>query len=441
MSSPLEQLFYATTQSFYNTLQHHMPPSLFRDFNLWAFSPKNPRLKAWLQIMGVPQLAKLTETLLGDSVSEEQWGELVRYTTILNTYLIYEVISDNLAIGLAERRPEDDTYEARRDVLVAFNRAMVARLGGDKASADAILESIKPLAAKLSIFQQSLTNGDQQKIVESFLEAHAHLNYQRQDIEFGVWNALVANIEACAAVVNALSGFRLQEELRNSLMRRYAAVNDLLCNNITNREMLLNVGTDTILVVPVLTYYIAVLGEALTPNPQLAEVIENGMLHQSLADGALMVRLLNDLGTNLVAMDEFHRKLLDDLYNEVSMGIGQSTTSFPSLLLNHSEKVGFMTRIRKDLSFGEFNMSLHNLMAAPSNAVTLLAFGDNLLYFKQQYKQCQNRLSDNLKWMGSILGESVHCSLIHKFVYFHEHIYKYQFDNQAGDYATKPDAA
>jgi len=438
---PLEHIFLATVKGFDTSLNQHMPASTFRDFNIWAFSEQNPHQKAWLQIIGIPQFAKLTDTLLGGSVSPDKWDELVRYTTIMNNYLIYETISDNLAFGLSDHREDDLTYELRREVLIGFNCAMIARLEGRVIESQKILETIKPVAEQLSGFEQSLTASEQKAIAELFLKEHPDRDYRLEDIEFGTWNALVANIESCEDVIEATRGFRLNGHLREGLIRRYAAVNELLYQNVNDREKLLKISTDTILVVPVLCYYILVLTEALDPNPKLDEVLASGHLCQALEDAALMVRLLNDIGTNLVVTDEFQRRLIDDLYKEFSMGISKPSARFSHLLMKHSEQDGFMTRIRKDLSYGEFNVSLHDLITAPCSLTSLLLFGDNLLYYKQQYKVRQNRLKDNLKQIEAILGDGITSGLIHKFVYFHERVYQYQFDQQAGDYATKPDLA
>jgi hypothetical protein len=438
----LNHLFIETVQGFADSLRHHMPFSIFRDFQVWALSPSNPYQKMWLQIIGIPQFAKLTETLLGQSVTPDRWAALVRCTTIMNAYLIYETVSDNLAFGLAVQRPDDPTYNLRREVLIAFNHAMIARLQGNKSEAEAIMTAVQPLAGQLSIFDHSLTSYDQRTVVQAFVDAHPDSGYTLADIEFGVWNALVANIESCAGVVEALGGFQLEPVLRTGLIRRYDAVNQLLYNTVTHRDALLQVSTDTILVVPVLTYYIAVLGEALKPNPQLGTVLHNGVLCQALEDAALMVRLLNDLGTNLVATEDFHCRLLDDLYAEITRDVSPPSTSFSAVLYTHSEhsqNAGFMTRIRKDLAYGEFNISLHNLMDAPSTPMSILTFGDNLLYFKHHYKVRQARLKQALDDIDRVLGEDTHCTLIRNFVDFHERIYQHQFDQQAGDYATRPD--
>ena len=99
----LEHIVHDTVLGFQNSLYQHMPLSAYRNFQTWALSPQNPHLKTWLQMVGVPQFAKLTHTLIGNSVGEDKWDDLVRYSTYMNAYLIYETISDNLAFGLAIR--------------------------------------------------------------------------------------------------------------------------------------------------------------------------------------------------------------------------------------------------------------------------------------------------------------------------------------------------
>lgn len=436
---PLERVFQSTVLGFQASLRQHMPASAYREFSQWATSDANPELKTWLQIIGIPQFAKLTYALLNGCVASDKWDELVRYSSIMNAYLIYETVSDNLAFGLALRQPDDTTYDLRRDVLIGFNRAMVAGLQGDTERSERILADIEDKADQLSGFKHSITDAEQQAFAELFLTLRP--NHTRDMIEFGTWNALVANVRACVETCRTVSELKMGEILRQGLIRRYTAVNTLLLEQIDDRQTLMRVSTDTILVVPVLAYYVAVIAEVLEPNPALAGLIEDGTLPQALEDAALMVRLLNDIGTNLVATDEFHRRLLNGLYADFQSS-GHRPEAFPYMLMaqmGQAELAGVMTRIRKDVSLGEFNLSLHDLMTAPSSLASLLRFGDNLLYCKAQYKQCRSRLSANLQTISETLGSQTIAALIYKFVAFHEEIYKHQFDHQAGDYATKPD--
>lgn len=432
----LEHIVHDTVLGFQNSLYQHMPLSAYRNFQTWALSPQNPHLNTWLQMVGVPQFAKLTHTLIGNSVGEDKWDDLVRYSTYMNAYLIYETISDNLAFGLAIRKPDDTTYDLRRKILIDFNRAMIARLQGNRVESDAILGAMPPFVEQLSGFRYSLTHDEQREIAGAFVQQHPA--YSLDSIEFGTWNALVANIQSCADVVDLMAQYQLGDYLRQGLIWRYEAVNDLLSQTVMDQEKLVKVSTNTILVIPVLTYYISVLAEILEPEPALGQLLDGGVLTQALEDAALMVRLLNDVGTNLMVSDQFSAPLLNELYSQIS-GPPAHLPTFVDLLMHYSEKSDLMTRIRKDVVFGEFNVSVYNLTSAPPTPMSLLLFGNNLLYFRDQYQQCQQRLQANLRIIDQTLNSPMVSALISGFVRFHEHIYQYQFDGQAGDYATKPD--
>lgn len=433
----LEHILRATVFGFQNSLNQHMPLSVYRTFQTWALSPRNPQNKTWMQLLGFPQMAKLTHLLLGNSVSTEQWDDLVYHTSIINAYLIYEAVSDNLAFGLAVRRPEDTTYDQRREILVNFNNAMIARLKGDPVESEAILDTIQSQMRGISGFKYSMTHDEQRAIATLFLAQHPQ--YTMEDIEFGAWNALVANIRSCAAVADSMAHLRLGSYLRQGLIARYEAVNALLHNTVTDQETLINVSTNSILVIPVLTYYVAVLEEVLNSNPALESLITSGVLIEALEDAALMTRLLNDMGTNLVAAEQFPLHLLNDLYTQMTRPTAHVSTLI-ELLSQYSEGTEIMTRIRKDLAFAEFNVSLHDLMAAPATPMSLLQFSNNLIYFQDYYQQRKIRLKQNLYSIVQALGRETSSALIGGFVRFHEHIYQYQFDTQDGDYATKPDA-
>lgn len=435
--NPLEQLFKATVQGYQSSLYQHMPLSDYRNFSVWALSPKNRHNKVWLQIVGIPQFAKLTLSLLGESVPTADWDELVHYTTVMNAYLIYETISDNLAFGLAAKRPDDTSYELRREILINFNNAMVARLKGDRASSDLILARIKPKADQISAFKYSLTGSEQKKMVEAFLQEAPTCTMEA--VEFGAWHSLVANIQSCADLVDGMQRYRLGGMLRQGLIRRYEAVNELLFDRVQDQDALLDVSINTILVVPVLTFYISVLTEVLQPQQRgLDRLIENGVLSKALEDAALMVRLLNDLGTGLVVTDQYHSTLLNDLYAKLPPSADPDKT-FADMLMEHSEQVQLMTRIRKDISFAEYNVSLHSLMTSPPTMTSLLLFGSNLVYFQARYRECRERLNDHLRIISQTLQTDNVSRLIDQFVCFHEQIYANHFDEQAGDYATKPD--
>jgi hypothetical protein len=278
--------------TFATSLNSHMPPSFYRDFQQWALSDTNPNQHIWHQIIGLPQFAKLTVTLLDGLVADDKWQELMKFASVMNTYLIYETLSDNLAIGLARKIEDYGDAKIRKKSLQIFNEAMVARLKEETTRSKALMEGIRGDLRAISAFQQSLTLNEQQKIALGYVATHS--NVTLEDIEYNLWSALVANIETCALVTDSLKSFRSHELLRNGLVWRYQAVGQLLTDGDFSLEEIKAISVQTILVMPVLTYYIAVLAEHLYPNPHLQTVLENGELTRALENAALMVRLTND---------------------------------------------------------------------------------------------------------------------------------------------------
>jgi hypothetical protein len=80
-----------------------MPSSAYRDFYLWALSSENPHRQTFLEVNGITQLVKLTITLLDGLVDSQDWPQLAEASILMSTYQIYEIVSDNLAIGLGLR--------------------------------------------------------------------------------------------------------------------------------------------------------------------------------------------------------------------------------------------------------------------------------------------------------------------------------------------------
>jgi hypothetical protein len=150
----------------------------------------------------------------------------------------------------------------------------------------------------------------------------------------------------------------------------------------------------------------------------------------------LMVRLTNDLGTRLTATNEHFSDLFNQLYQSIDQQSAKTTLG--DFLLDVASSNDALTRIHKDIEYGEYNVSLYKLMDAPLSPYTLLLFGTNIVYFADCYQQCNNRLKSNLARLTEILGDNRISHLILRFVKFHEYIYSHRFDNQSGDYATKP---
>ena len=156
LDDPRQFLLYATLAAFDVSLSLHMPAGLQRDFYLWAFSSQNPLQNQFLQTTGILQLVNLTVMLLDGLVDRYDWPQLAAYGALLNVYLSYEAVSDNLAIGVARVKPDENQTEQRK-VLYAFNQAMTERLKGSWRTAAELLQPLQQDCARLSSFQQSLS--------------------------------------------------------------------------------------------------------------------------------------------------------------------------------------------------------------------------------------------------------------------------------------------
>src|SRR5687767_14205729 len=104
-----------------------MPAGPYRDFTAWAYSADNPRRHEYLQSTGVIQLVTMNTRMLTGLVEEEDWPGMLRHAGRMNAYQVFEVVSDDLAIGLGH--PVLDEAQARRlDLIGALNRAMLQAL-------------------------------------------------------------------------------------------------------------------------------------------------------------------------------------------------------------------------------------------------------------------------------------------------------------------------
>src|SRR5260221_7191544 len=107
----------------------YMPNCLYQDFSKWVLNHPNLR-QEWLQLSGITGIHRLTLGLLDGLLSGDEIADLIPYTIPINTFNSYEIISDNLSIGLAYCSDHDTNYMQRRQVVSALNSALIARLRG-----------------------------------------------------------------------------------------------------------------------------------------------------------------------------------------------------------------------------------------------------------------------------------------------------------------------
>lgn len=441
---PLRSLMLdSTVENIRHSLQRHMPISQQRDFYLWGTAPDNPLQDTFLYAMSVTQLINLSAHLLQDMVAPEHWKKLARYAGRLNTYFMYEIVSDDLAIGLSPLAAADTTYPLRRQILYAFNHVMVERLSGEPTDSADMLEPLKPLTRSVSGFTQSMTREKHNLILRSYLQQRPSVS--ASNIEYGVWPILVANIDLCRELAESVYKLNTGWMVRQGFIDRYQSVTELLeSQSALPLSELANIGTRSILVVPTLAYYIGVLTEVIKPQEDLSSIISDGTLSDAFSTAALLVRLLGDMGLPLTLPSQDRIALIDALWQQHQMQPDQTST-IAKLLVNSAEDPHFaarfngealLTRFHKDVEAGEFNVCLDNLAYTESIAEGLEMLEGNLTYFSQVYHHSYKHLKDVLAVISGRMKTPTVSTLVMRFVQFYTALYTKPYKNKAGEYVS-----
>jgi hypothetical protein len=409
-----------------------MPPCSYKEFCEWALS--TPRVKfEWLQVVGILGLIRLTESLLAPLLTLEELEQILPYSVPMNISQMYEVISDNLAIGLGARSAYDLTFDKRMRLLQLFNNTAVQCLKGTSVSPAEVLYRALPLMQDISLFEQSLSADKHYAIASAYLDEHPTVD--PAGIEYALYPALIANIETTLSLAETIQGYQSESLVREGLIRRYQGVNRLLEGSSLSPKDLIQVGIDTIMVVPTLAYYAAVIAERIHPLPGYQTALRSGTLLSALQDAALLVRLLNDVGTCLLEQsDDDHDMLKHFLWTEQNKA---QFATFEDLLIEatHGQPEIF-GRLRKDTLFHEFNLCLYEVRKAETVEGAIDTLHHQLVYLSSLYREGQKRLQQTLATLEQQMGSPVISQLIARFVQFHQMLYSQPFSNSAGEYAV-----
>ena len=426
-----DEILQPTLGALDDSLLRHMPACAYRDYCRWALSARNPVREQWLHLMGIPQLVRLTSELL-DGTTTRGWEHLVRSTLPMNVYQLYEIVSDNLAIGLAAT-PRDATRSLQRSVLLGFNDAVIQRLSGSGKAAAELLEPIRAAADRISVFEQSLSPDKHRAVVSAYLAQAPGIALE--DLEHSLWPNLVANLEACAQLAARMDEHEVGPIFRRSLINRYRGVSALIDDPWMTFSRTVQVGIDTILVEATLIYYVGVLAEEIHSYPRFGDAVAGGTVTEALYHAALALRLLNDAGTSLLTGAGEQRaelvRVLEDTFNGDRAACGQMA----ALLRASAPSVGpAMTRIQKDIVHGEFNLVVHGLQEVhPQQGIPLL--GQRLARLSRLYGEAKALLQVHLDSMNRCLGDGTIGRVIDRFVVFHENLYAHKYHERSGEYA------
>jgi hypothetical protein len=436
----LEQMSDATARGFEEFVRSHMPDCLYRDFCLWGVSRQNPYRPAFLQIIGATQMSKLSVRLLaGLAKGEKNWQTLLRAWMTIHSWQILENISDNMAMGLARYETSDSGSDAiRRALLRDFNTLTAKRLKGAISAASARDALSGFCSGEVSLFRQHLAPLKFRSLAEAFIKKRrGERGGALSELEHSVGPHLVANIEACVAVADAIEIEQLHSLSLSALIARYESVNRLLESDELALEERLDAGAYTILVIPTLGYFISALVRVTGTDARLERMVDEGTLDGALYDAALLVRLQNDIGMGLLTFDDSAR--LSFLHKVEERGREREGESFSGLITRIGREYPALNRIWKDASLGEFNVCLSGIGRASFSSEILSEFGLRLALFAEIYSAHKAKLASKLREMQRIkdgLKKDRISQIILRFVRFHEQLYDGHYhDTVDGDYA------
>jgi hypothetical protein len=429
-----DEITKATIENVRSSLMRHMPVSPLKDYYLWGISKENPYRSDFLQMVGIYQLINLSTQMIGDLIEPEDQQTIAQYCGRINAYFMYEIMSDNLANGLSSLCVIDDNAAARSDILHIFNNVMVGRLKREHTNTAELLKPIETLTKTISCFAQSMTPRKHQACLVAYLAQHPDVT--QQEIEYGMWPILVANIESCYELAEYMSHFQVGELLTQGFIDRYQGVNlTLEVNRGLPLNELVRMGMHTVSVVPVLSYFAGVLVEIINAEPMLHLVLQDGTLPDALTTAAVLVRLVNDMGMLLTLSQNERQSVMQSLWKHYQDN-ATDIDAIDYMLMSAPDEYAMLSRLQKDLMHGEFNIGLHNLAYSNSVGEALTLLDNNLANLSEMYYRSLTHLHDLLASIDRRIASRTLSNLIAGFVRFHEMIYAEPYNSTVGEYVA-----
>ena len=287
-----------------------------------ATRAEHPR---FVQASGMDQLARLYAGLADGLVDRTLGAKVAELFARIAVYQTYEIVTDNLETGLfglpaaspptaspptagapTASAPAPDSARqtvatARRQLVRTFNTAMTVRLRGAGQGAYILLGPEQRRAARVSTFDHTPAGAAHQWLATRFAAGTPGFTWD-------LWPAMVANIEAGLDVAATVRDTPLGGLVRDGMIERYRAVTRTLSDRHIAPAELAAIGAHTALVAPTLAYCVAVVADLADPLPGLAAVVDDGTLADALYGAAVMARLLNDVGSELLGLGRAARR-------------------------------------------------------------------------------------------------------------------------------------
>jgi hypothetical protein len=416
-----------TSKALVYNLDRYLPDDHYREYFRWALSGENPRRDLFRRNIGVTQLGNLTAAMLWDVPGPGDWLTLVEHAVPVNVYQVFEVVSDNLGLGLAGKS-HGETADQRK-LLLDFNTAAASDLRyPSSVPATELLDHLKDPSENFSGFALSLTQRHQGLTVKEYENCKGIAAYD--SLQRNIWSGLIANVESGRDVLAAIGETYSEPHVRAKTIERYKAVNDTLNSAFMSRDEVISNSRNAILVTPTLGYFAAVFAELLTSDPGYWRALDDGSAIATFDTASLLVRLQNDIGTGLLRMRDADRS---DLFARLAKELPSSGGIIE--LLSRAAFHPLLNRFRKDIANGEFNICLHQLYEVNDLGEGLLILLDNLKFFSDMYRAQSASLERRLIWLKQRIHDRRIIELTRRFVRFHEKLYSHAYDTIDGDYA------
>lgn len=409
-----------------------MPASHFRDLYLWGLSRENALRNEWLQVIGLRQIVQFSASVMGDDFDDAVFLELCQRNAPLNTYLNFEVVSDDMTTGLMDRAKHDATYFLRQHLIHQFADAVHLRLAGDKRRAHSALAQEEPIANRVSRINQTLSPTKHDRLMRAYLAEHPQI--EQDDLEHGLFPLLVTNLETCGEVADSARDFYLGPIILRGLQRRYAAEARVLHDTRLDLTRVVSESAYSVLIMPVMAYYMEALCSGIGAHEKLARLTDDHVAFKAIYLTAVLIRLLNDAGTAILYQEhDARRALVHELRKQAR---ARRSAHIRDFLRHVSGEYGpLMTRITKDVIHGEFNVTLYRLHQVDELDVALEQFGERLSYLARLYARSYRRLGSYMEILAERLGDERPGKMLMRAVKFHEHMYAVDYTKKEGEYA------
>jgi hypothetical protein len=413
--------------------QHYMPDTAFRDYYVWALSQQNSEREKWFQLIGVRQTVLLTIKLMGDLLTDEQWTIFSQRVAPVNAYLVYEYFSDALALGIGREPLREASDIVRHQLLHKFNDAASTYLQDETRKTERYLTSLEPLSQAVSIFKQSLSPDKHQTIARAYLTAHPFVH--KSDIEYSTFSLLLANVQMCMDVVSRTEGQATSEMIRQGLLDRYQASDQLLYDTHASLGSSLVSSAHSTMAIPIIGYYIQAMITTLGLDEPFASIVEEGTLHEALYSLSVLIRLLNDVGTPLIVQTPEERKeFIVQLQHREMLNRTGRMSEFLNQVSDEHETL--LTRIIKDLRHNEANLLLHEIDDHATLKDSIAHFGNQLEYCSALYQDHTRQLKQLMGVINQQMGDDRVSNLLWRCVKFNEKLYSHAYTVADGEFTN-----